>query len=159
MLKGHQKMVIIFVVGFFIGGFTVWVWLSNVNINSQTQPEEDTIAEITKVEERNTISVFDQQAGLEVIIEKVILDQSGWVAIHEDADGVPGTILGAQLFGAGEHAGVVELLRGTEEGKLYYAMIHYEDGDRAFNIRKDTPLLDSENRFIMVGFNVKNNFE
>lgn len=91
------------------------------------------------VGEQGKIAVGDQAGGKTVTITSVSLPSSGWVAVHEDATGRPGKILGAQRFSKGTHAkGVVELLRATENGKTYYAMLHDDDGDRTFDPKKDT---------------------
>jgi hypothetical protein len=87
------------------------------------------------------VIVSDQNAGLLVLLDKVSLEGSGWVAIHEDNNGVLGNILGAQLFDAGIATnGTVSLLRTTEPGKTYYAVVYTDDGDRMFDRTKDVRL-------------------
>ena len=84
------------------------------------------------------LAADDQSAGVTASISSVRLDDLSWIVIHEDDAGKPGRILGAKRLDAGTHAGVVvELLRGTEAGKTYYAMIHADDGDKAFDHKKD----------------------
>ena len=93
----------------------------------------------------NTIDVEDQNAGILVMVKRVIMQNSGWVAIHEDAGDIPGNILGAQYFEQGIHSGEVYLLRNTLPQNKYYAIIHSDDGDKAFNHEIDTPLIVSGN--------------
>ncbi len=77
----------------------------------------------------------------------------GWVAIHEESDGKPGRILGARRFGIGiNQSGSVELLRPTQEGKVYFAMLHADDGDRQFDHTKDLPLADPQGNVILMRF-------
>lgn len=102
---------------------------------------------------KDVMTVFDQEPGLEVKIDRLNTPKSVWVAIHEDnGQGEPGNILGAQLFDVGTASGTVELLRGTEAGGTYYAMIHDDNGDRAFIPKMDAPILNAEGKPIMVIF-------
>jgi len=101
----------------------------------------------------NTLDVSDQAAGMLVNISAITLNEQGWVAIHEDSEGNPGRILGAALVFAGERNNVpVELLRATEQGKTYYAMLHADDGDKSFDISKDFPIKDSSGNVVMMKF-------
>lgn len=101
----------------------------------------------------NAIAVNDQQPGLSVAVALVTLARDGWVVVHEDRDGKPGSILGAQRFNAGANqSGSVDLLRATEEGKVYYAMLHSDDGDRAFDHTKDLPITDPQGNVILMRF-------
>jgi len=101
----------------------------------------------------DAIAVSDQAPGSKVTISLVTLIKDGWVVIHADRDGKPGNILGAQRFNAGENQkGEVELLKPTEEGKVYYAMLHADDGDKMFDHTKDTPVADPQGNVIMMRF-------
>ncbi len=101
----------------------------------------------------SAIAVDDQAPGLTVAIKFVTLAKDGWVVVHEDRDGKPGNILGAQLFFVGQNqSGSVDLLRGTEEGRVYYAMLHNDDGDRKFDHQKDLPLTDPQGNIILMRF-------
>ena len=99
------------------------------------------------------VAVSDQAPGNTVSVASVTLDQSGWVVIHEERDGAPGAILGAQRFDAGENqSGTVELLRPTQEGKVYFAMLHADEGERSFDYTKDLPLKDPQGNLILMRF-------
>lgn len=101
----------------------------------------------------NAIAVNDQPPGVKVIISFVTLAKDGWVAIHEDRDGKPGNILGARRFNAGERqSGAVDLLRATEPEKVYYAMLHSDDGDHQFDRAKDPAVTDPQGNAIMMRF-------
>jgi len=99
----------------------------------------------------NSINADDQPAGTMMAVS-VKTDKEAWAVIHEDADGKPGKILGAHLFPAGTHLGRIELLRGTEAGKKYYAMLHADDGDRAFAYETDLPLKNAAGNPVMHAF-------
>lgn len=101
----------------------------------------------------NAIAVSDQPPGMQVAIQLVTLAEDGWVAVHDDLDGRPGIILGAQRFNAGANqSGAVDLLRGTEEGRVYYAVLHRDDGDREFHHQKDILLTDAQGNPVMMRF-------
>ena len=102
---------------------------------------------------KNALDIADQPAGSLVTVALTTLNEQGWVAIHEDVNGEPGWILGATLAFAGERSNLaVELLRATEEGKTYYAMLHTDDGDKAFDLNKDFPIKDSSGNVVMMKF-------
>lgn len=101
----------------------------------------------------DVLLVSDQAPGLWVEIDKINVPKSVWLAIHEDNGfGKPGNILGAQLFDPGMASGTVELLRGMDSGKTYYAMIHDDNGDRAFIPKMDVPIVNALGEPIMVIF-------
>lgn len=101
----------------------------------------------------NAIAVNDQAPGLKVEVATVTLAQDGWVAIHEVLNGQAGNILGARRFSTGANqTGAVELLRPTEEGKVYFAMLHSDDGDRQFDHTKDLAITDPQGNIILMRF-------
>lgn len=80
------------------------------------------------------VDVEDQDAGMSVRVKSAALAQAGWIAVR-DAEG---RTLGAGRFDAGEHANVeVPLLRATESGERYQALIYVDDGDREFSLQND----------------------
>lgn len=101
----------------------------------------------------SALLVRDQAPGLRVDLAMVTIARDGWVVIHEEMDGKPGRILGARRVGAGAGLSVsVELLRPTEEGRVYFAMLHADDGDRAFDHTRDLPLQDAGGNVILMRF-------
>lgn len=101
------------------------------------------------------VLVRDQAAGNSVIVATARFAESGgWVVIHEDRDGKPGNILGAQFYQKGETKdGAVGLLRPTVKG-VYYAMLHRDDGDRQFDFTTDSPVTNSDGQPVMARFTV-----
>lgn len=99
-----------------------------------------------------TISVSSQAPGTTVEVAKISLASSGWVVIHEESNGVPGKILGARRFEKGVHSGNVELLRNTESGKIYFAVIHSDDQNHTFDYKSDLPLKDASGGLVMTKF-------
>jgi len=130
------------------GGGSWWLYVTllvlgliiGYTAGSDRSSKEPAVAETPKTEGASyatstsaAVIINDQNAGLEVELTEVVLDKSGWVAIHEDAGGALGNILGAQLFDAGEGKGTVSLLRATDPGKTYYAVVYTDNGDRQFD--------------------------
>ncbi|MBI4134951.1 MAG: hypothetical protein HY471_02505 [Candidatus Sungbacteria bacterium] len=93
---------------------------------------------------KNMLSVTEPQvSGSIITISRAVLENDAWVAIHADEGGTPARILGAQRFRAGTTENApVELLRQVTAG-TYHAMLHVDDGDSAFDHKKDLPLLDN----------------
>ncbi len=146
---------------FFITAFIAVIIIGTFVILSERDEgsvtEENELSEKVKTEEEiadsegpsDKLLIRDQEAGDVVLVSELKLADSRWVVIHEDADGEPGNILGARLFSADETTGEVELLRGTEEGELYHAILYKvaerETGqDRLFDSNIDLPLANEE---------------
>ena len=94
----------------------------------------------------NAIYVAEQVPSETVSVAVVRLQKPGFVAIHEDAAGAPGRILGTSgLLVAGETRNLapIALSRMTKDGETLYAMLHLDDGDGMFDPAKDKPALDS----------------
>lgn len=105
----------------------------------------------------NALVALEQKPGMTVVVSLVALGETGWVVIHDSDDGLPGRILGARRLQAGEHSLVtVELLRGTEEGHSYIAMLHSDDGDGEFNNKTDLPIMGFDDSPIMMEFSASN---
>ena len=156
--------IIIAVIAFALGLGSGWLWV-NKNSTSDGATKDKNTADNTDKETNqtptsdltadNSISVKAQPAGIEVEVEQVVLKAMAWVVVHEDdGAGKPGKILGAQLFDAGTGLGKVELLRGTMAGGDYFAMLHADNGDRAFDPKLDAPILDSVSQPVMAIFKV-----
>ncbi len=172
-----QKTVISFVVGVVVGGgymqFTMGqplsalpdsfknIWLlgavkggtpSTANANAENVATPAVEVTIATSPAASPITVSDQAASSVVFLSGLTLAQSTWVAIHEDAEGEPGRILGAARYDAGVSSGNVELLRPTVRGGLYYAVLYVDDGDRQFDSKKDVQVKDETGKTVMASF-------
>src|SRR3989338_11517499 len=156
--------IVVAIIAFALGLGSGWLWTKKIvapvdgtkNIET-TEAADKTSGQISTgdLATSNSILVKDQTAGIEVVVEQVVLTNVAWVVVREDdGAGKPGKILGAQLFDAGISAGKVELLRGTETGKTYFVMIYSDNGDRAFDPKLDAPILDSVSQPVMSIFKV-----
>lgn len=100
----------------------------------------------------NRVVMSDQYPGNVVYLSSVQFENPGWVAIHKDNAGQPGAIIGYAYFDKGINPGRVTLSEPMIEGGLYYAMMHSDNGDKAFDATKDLPLRDGNGNIIMKPF-------
>lgn len=102
----------------------------------------------------NAIYVEDQTAGVfSVQVGFVVLSAPGYVVIWDNADGVPGSIIGRSelLQDGGEHL-VVTLDTALHDKQVYYAMLYHDDGDGEFDAGQDSQATDSEDSVILMSF-------
>lgn len=93
----------------------------------------------------NAIYVAEQAPSRTLAVAVVRLEKAGFVAVHEDAAGAPGGILGVSgILPAGEtnNLASIPLVRLTRDGETLYAMLYLDDGDGVFDAVKDKPALD-----------------
>ncbi len=110
--------------------------------------------------EGNRVVMTDQFPGNVVYISSVQLASPGWVEIHADNNGQPGSILGSMYYEKGINpGGKITLSKPTVEGGIYYAMLHSDDGDKKFDATKDLPLKDSKGAIIMKIFHASASVE
>jgi len=162
----NKKIVIAFLVGVIIGFGSFWLWDKGQDDGDSSDKKDDASKEMVAGEDDVTvgddtvsvgvsssaISVSDQPAGDTVVIGKVILAKSGWVAVQDDESGQPGRILGARRFDAGEATGTVSLLRNTVAGNTYHVVLRSDDGVEGFDPATDTALTDSTSKVVSTSF-------
>lgn len=101
----------------------------------------------------SAVTVKDQPAGSYVMVASVTLPQMGWVAVR-DAEG---RTLGAGRFDAGTYSAVqVPLLRNTVSGERYQVLLYIDDGDKVFDLRKDTLVMNSDGSVAGTNFTALN---
>jgi hypothetical protein len=151
-------------------GIKAWQWIVTVIIiivlvilgyymfkggsSAPTTTETPTTEENASNGDVNRVVVADQYPGNIVYVTSAQFAAPGWVAIHEDNAGTPGAIIGSAYFDKGINPGKITLAKKTVEGKLYYAMLHSDDGDKKFDATKDMPLKDASENIIMKPFRV-----
>jgi len=137
-----------------------WFFISNPEIEKEgpIANNEEIYSEVEskiKNEFSSLLSVSKQLAGDKVIISSVELENDSWIAINEKVNGELGNILGALWLPAGKHSDVeVELLRSTESGKSYFAVIRSDNGDKEFDHEIDLPLEDENGNILVSSFEV-----
>ena len=93
----------------------------------------------------SAIYVAEQAPSRALSVAVVRLEEPGFVAVHEDAAGAPGGILGrSEVLPRGETQNVepIPLSRMTQDGETLYVILHLDDGDGVFDAAKDAPALD-----------------
>lgn len=89
----------------------------------------------------SAVTVKDQPAGSSVTVASATLPQLGWIAVRDAS----GRTLGAGRFSAGTVTNAeVPLLRATEAGQRYQVLLYVDDGDKEFDLHKDTLVTNSD---------------
>jgi len=97
--------------------------------------------------------VRDQPAGSFVVVASATLPQDGWIAVRDGN----GRTLGAGWFAAGRHTAVqVPLLRNTQSGQTYQALVYSDNGDRVFDLHADTLVMNSDGSIAGASFAATN---
>ena len=87
------------------------------------------------------VTVVDQPAGSIVKVASVTLPDIGWVAVRDNN----GRVLGARRFEAGTNENVeVILLRNTVAGEKYQVLLYVDDGDKAYDLHKDSLVMNAD---------------
>lgn len=155
------KHLVIFLLGFALGFGSFWLWNKNNAVSSDKNsadtkgiliPAKENGDGVINEKDRNRIVAVSQEASSLVVITEVQVEEPTWVAIHEDVDGKPANILGAQLFDAGVHSGTVALLRNTEPGRTYHALLYKDNGDRVFDYVVDLPVESASETVVSASF-------
>ncbi len=181
--KENNKIVVITIVSLIVGFGFGWITFGGQgnaspenatdisrseqkNINNEEKESSKSVTPVaitgtqTSVSEpaQIAIRVSDQPAGETVVVDSIALKQTGWVAVQEDRNGLPGNILGVQRLSVGEYDAVtVHLLRATVAGGRNYITVFNDDGDGTFDHKKDLLLVDSEGEVIMSSFTTTEN--
>lgn len=107
----------------------------------------------------NSISVLDQAPGNIVYVSSVQFAKPGFVVIKKNNNGTPGDVIGYKYFDKGIYPGQITLTTPTIDGDMYYAVLHLDDGDKKFDLNKDTVIKDASGKDIMKLFKVTINPE
>jgi hypothetical protein len=107
----------------------------------------------------SSLNVSPQPAGSSsVSIDSAVLAQSGFIVIHADSSGKPGTVIGnTDLLEAGAYRDTpVTLTRRTRKDETLHAMLHTDaDGDGAYKFPgPDEATTDSGGAAVTVPFTV-----
>lgn len=136
-----------FVAGFLLGMLCAGAWFTSKDafpslVPSSSAPGAGSSTQAT-VPDSGAVSVADQPAGPQVIVESVTVRPPGvWVAVRE-ADGADlGNVLGAVRVTGPRTAVSVPLLRATEPGLSYAVELYRDDGNEAFDLSADSVYID-----------------
>lgn len=135
-----------FVGGFMLGALFVGAWLfgndasllpllpaSPLSVSDTKQPAP----------ESGAVSVADQPASLQVVVETVTVPPPGvWVAVREVNGNDLGNVLGAVRVDGPRSAVSIPLLRATEPGLPYAIELYRDDGNNTFDLATDSVYVD-----------------
>ncbi|MBI2618427.1 hypothetical protein HYW58_03185 [Candidatus Kaiserbacteria bacterium] len=165
--KQNQKLALSFFIGVCVGVLSLWMWTATQSALTETPRQQQSVTEKEAGSQTATVKDFDtgstrlesdvitvrnQNAGTRVVVDNIILEEDGWVVIHEGTVSQIGNALGAARFDKGEHSGVVELLRSTVSGEMYRAVLYRDNGDRIFSLDNDFPFLQNGNQPVLTTF-------
>lgn len=104
------------------------------------------------------ISVEDQMISDDgtVLVAQVTSPVSGWVDIHADNSGAPGTIIGYAQVAAGETLNVPVPIDGNQVTATLWAMLHEDAGEAGVHEfpGPDAPVTDAQGNVVVVPFSV-----
>jgi hypothetical protein len=142
MIKGFTMSS--FVAGFMLGAASIGAWF--VGSNSPLTPflsPASSVAVKKTLPESGAISVANQPAGTEVIIESVTVSPPGvWVAVREVNGNDLGNVLGAVRVNGPLTNVSVPLLRSTEPDLSYAVELYRDDSNGAFDLTTDSVYVD-----------------
>lgn len=138
------------------------VWLLTRTTSSPNDSTPTVSPRVQTFEQMKTASgagvyVEDQPAGaMEVVVGFAVMPQGGFLAIHEDAGGVPGRVIGVSsvLAQGGEHVSV-KVSPALVDGAIYYAMVYADPKDdpiKALAAGTVRPLTDADGNVVLMSF-------
>lgn len=152
-IKTWQWVVtVIVIIILVILGYSMFKGPSEAPINTNEPNVTGTTTNTTN--SANRIMVADQAPGNIVYVSTVQLAAPGFVVIHKDNNGTPGDVIGSKYFEKGIYPGQITLTSSTLDGGMYYAVLHSDDGDKKFDVKKDLPIKDAAGSIIMDLFRV-----
>lgn len=139
------------------------VWdTGNQDTGSQESGVQDTGNQDTGADAATAASVQAVSQTLDDVTTRVIVAEArlmapGWVVIHEDDGGQPGTAIGYAAASGGENSDIaVILIRPALDGERLYAMLHQDLGTQGnFEFPgADAPVVDNQGDAVATAFDV-----
>jgi hypothetical protein len=157
--KMKQKNIILTIIGIACLGLAGYLfWAQGIAL----APTPDTGVNLNKDKTENKIItpssqivISNQIPGEVVLVSEVTMAIDGWVVVHDNDDGHPGNILGAARLSIGTYKNkMIPLLRAVVDNNSYLIVIHQDNGDRVFDYKIDTPIINQKGQPEMSEFNV-----
>ena len=102
-----------------------------------------------------TIAVNDQSLeNDQVKVASFFLDKPGYVVIHADVDGKPGTVIGNSELVSGSYSNFKVIIDATQAGTRVFAMLHYDDGDGQYEFPGDDTPVKVEDQIVVKPINL-----
>ncbi len=134
-----------FVAGSMFGVLLASAWFFNeeISFTPTSLSMLTTRTEKSPAPESGAISIGNQPAGLEVVVDSITVPPPGvWVAVREVNGDDLGNVLGAS-FVSGPRSNVsIQLLRETELGRQYAVQLYRDDGTGTFDLATDSVYVD-----------------
>ncbi|MFZ2167804.1 MAG: hypothetical protein WAV50_02955 [Minisyncoccia bacterium] len=135
-----------FVSGFMLGVLFTGAWLFESDSSLLPfAPASSLSVSDTKqtVPESGAVSVTNQKASSEVVVETVTVPPPGvWVAVREVNGNDLGNVLGAVRVDGPRSNVSIPLLRATEPGLPYAIELYRDDGNNTFDLATDSVYVD-----------------
>jgi hypothetical protein len=141
-----------------VGGFFFFARsgrVQNLITNQGVGQTEGPTSTMPETLDDNAVIIANQEPGDTVLVNIVVITQPGYVVIHEDDGGAPGTIIGVSDL-VTEYAQNIEidLDRSSVDGEVLYAMLHFDDdNDGEFTFpENDLPVKNDQGNIVMTPF-------
>ena len=132
-----------FVAGVMSGALLTAAWFFNGSIFLTPFSSSTQSALEKQIPESGAISVANQSAGMEVIVESVTVPPPGvWVAVREVIGNNLGNVLGATRVTSPRSNLPISLLRATEPSLSYAVQLYRANGDGVFDLTTDSVYID-----------------
>ena len=134
-----------FVSGVMLGALLVGAWSFSKDFVPLPASSSilTTSAEQGSAAESGAVSVTDQSAGSEVVVESVTVPPPGvWVAVREINGNDLGNVLGAARVSGPRSPVSISLLRATEPGRPYVVELYRDDGSGEFDVTANSVYVD-----------------
>jgi len=126
-----------FIIGLMFGMILTGVWFLNGEqslLSASSEVFSSGVKKTLVLPKSGAISVTDQSAGTEVIVESVTVPPPGvWIAVREARGDNLGNILGALRVSGPQSSIVVPLLRATEPESSYAVQLYRDNGTAEFD--------------------------
>ncbi|MEJ2208641.1 MAG: LPXTG cell wall anchor domain-containing protein [Anaerolineae bacterium] len=88
-------------------------------------------APVVQAQMTPSVEVSDQEIVNDTVtVDKVVSDGPGWIVIHADDNGSPGTVIGHSAVQDGENLDVSVPISTTQATETLYAMLHTDAGQQ-----------------------------
>jgi hypothetical protein len=107
---------------------------------TNTEAQTSSTAEIrpSVSAEGETIIIGNQLPGVSVRVDSVSVSRVSWVAVRDDMRIYGAAKVMPSSSGSATENVDIPLLRGIEAGKTYKVVVYADDGDGAFDFKKDS---------------------
>lgn len=103
----------------------------------------------------SAIDLNNQQPGQTVEVKTLLMEEPGFVVIHESQNGIPGKIIGeSSLLDKDDTETTITLDRTTVDGEGLIAMLHKDNGNGTFDENEDMPVKDNQGEDVMMEFKI-----